>query len=280
MDIEKIFNVGYQGFTDGSVQFYSPRIIELTGYDMEEFNSKSVNWVRDIILPEDEPLAREALIKALKGDKIYTRSYRIRTKSGETKWILELSQILLNEAGKIDYVTGTLIDITAEKEEELVQAQRARLTGKYLFFSLKGQDYGISIQKIREIIGLLPITAIPETPDYFKGVVNLRGRVIPVIDLRLRLGVDADAYDDRHSIIVVEAARETGVVLAGVIVDGVSEVVPINGAEVEDLKGELARVDSKYLLGIAKIEGGVKILLDIDQVVPAEEISQLQSSQS
>jgi purine-binding chemotaxis protein CheW len=280
MDLEKIFNVGYQGFTDGSVRFYSPRIIELTGYDIEEFNSKSINWVRDIILPEDEPLAREALIKALKGDKIYTRSYRIRTKSGEERWILELSQIMLNEAGKIDYVTGTLIDITAEKEEELVRFRRDRLTGKYLFFSLKGQEYGIAIQKIREIIGMLPITAIPETPDYFKGVINLRGRVIPVMDLRLRLGVTADEYDDRHSIIVVEAARATGVILAGVIVDGVSEVVPINGADVENFQGGLLKVESKYLLGIAKIDGGVKTLLDIDQVVPAEELSQLQSSRS
>ena len=278
MDIEKIFNVGYKGFTDGSVSFFSPRIVELTGYEMEEFNSKSINWVRDIILPEDEPQAREALIKGLKSDKIYTRAYRIRTKAGEEKWILELSQIMCTDEGKIDFVTGTLIDITMEKNEELARARIARLSGKYLFFSLKGQEYGINILKIREIIGLMPITPLPETPEFIKGVVNLRGRVIPVIDLRLHLGLEPGDMNERSSIIVAETNGSNGTAWAGMIVDAVSEVLSIDGAEVEDSLAEVIKVKGHYVQGIAKIAQGVKILLDIDQVIPLQELTHLPSA--
>lgn len=278
MDLEKIFNVGYQGFVDGSVRFFSPRIVELTGYEMEEFNSKSINWMRDIILPEDELQAREALIKGLKSDKIYTRAYRIRTKAGEEKWILELSQIICNDEGKIDFVTGTLIDITMEKNEELAQARIARLSGKYLFFSLKGQEYGINILKIREIIGLMPITPLPETPEFIKGVVNLRGRIIPVIDLRLRLGLEPGDMNERSSIIVAETNGSNGNAWAGMIVDAVSEVFSIDGAEVEDSLAEVIKVEGQYVQGLAKIAQGVKILLDIDQVIPSRDLPHLPSA--
>lgn len=273
MDLEKIFNVGYTGFVDGSVRFFSPRIAELTGYDMEEFNSKAVNWVNDVIHPEDEPGAREALIKGLKTDKIYTRAYRIRTKSGEEKWILELSQIMCNDKGKIDYVTGTLMDITAEKNEELAKARIARLSGKYLFFSLKGQEYGINILKIREIIGLMPITSLPDTPDFIKGVINLRGRVIPVIDLRLRLNLESGETDERTCIIVADTNGSSGGLLAGMIVDSVSEVLSIEGTEVEDSLDEVVRVEGKYVQGIAKISQGVRILLNVEQVIPVQELN-------
>ena len=275
MDLEKIFNVGYQGFVDGSVHFFSPRITELTGYDMEEFNSKAVNWVNDVIHPEDELEARQALIKGLKTDKIYTRAYRILTKSGEEKWILELSQIMCNDEGKLDYVSGTLIDITAEKEEELARARIAGLSGKYLFFSLKGQEYGIDILNIREIIGLMPITPLPDTPGFIKGVINLRGRVIPVMDLRLRLDLGAGETDERTCIIVAETNDSQGAVLAGMIVDAVSEVLFIEGTEVEDSLDDFIKVEGKYVQGLAKTSQGLKTLLNIEYVIPAQELTNL-----
>lgn len=275
MDLEKIFNVGYQGFVDGSVHFFSPRIAELTGYDMEEFNSKAVNWVNDVIHPEDELEARQALIKGLKTDKIYTRAYRILTKSGEEKWILELSQIMCNDEGKLDYVSGTLIDITAEKEEELARARIAGLSGKYLFFSLKGQEYGIDILNIREIIGLMPITPLPDTPGFIKGVINLRGRVIPVMDLRLRLDLGAGETDERTCIIVAETNDSQGAVLAGMIVDAVSEVLFIEGTEVEDSLDDFIKVEGKYVQGLAKTSQGLKTLLNIEYVIPAQELTNL-----
>ena len=275
MDLEKIFNVGYQGFVDGSVHFFSPRITELTGYDMEEFNSNAVNWVNDVIHPEDELEARQALIKGLKTDKIYTRAYRILTKSGEEKWILELSQIMCNDEGKLDYVSGTLIDITAEKEEELARARIAGLSGKYLFFSLKGQEYGIDILNIREIIGLMPITPLPDTPGFIKGVINLRGRVIPVMDLRLRLDLGAGETDERTCIIVAETNDSQGAVLAGMIVDAVSEVLFIEGTEVEDSLDDFIKVEGKYVQGLAKTSQGLKTLLNIEYVIPAQELTNL-----
>lgn len=278
MDLEKIFNVGYQGFVDGSVHFFSPRIAELTGYDMEEFNSKAVNWVNDVIHPEDELEARQALIKGLKTDKIYTRAYRILTKSGEEKWILELSQIMCNDEGKLDYVSGTLIDITAEKEEELARARIAGLSGKYLFFSLKGQEYGIDILNIREIIGLMPITPLPDTPGFIKGVINLRGRVIPVMDLRLRLDLGAGETDERTCIIVAETNDSQGAVLAGMIVDAVSEVLFIEGTEVEDSLDDFIKVEGKYVQGLAKTSQGLKTLLNIEYVIPAQELTNLPSA--
>lgn len=278
MDLEKIFNVGYQGFVDGSVRFFSPRIAELTGYDMEEFNSKAVNWVNDVIHPEDELEARQALIKGLKTDKIYTRAYRILTKSGEEKWILELSQIMCNDEGKLDYVSGTLIDITAEKEEELARARIAGLSGKYLFFSLKGQEYGIDILNIREIIGLMPITPLPDTPGFIKGVINLRGRVIPVMDLRLRLDLGAGETDERTCIIVAETNDSQGAVLAGMIVDAVSEVLFIEGTEVEDSLDDFIKVEGKYVQGLAKTSQGLKTLLNIEYVIPAQELTNLPSA--
>ena len=101
--------------------------------------------------------------------------------------------------------------------------------GKYLTFTLAAEDYGLEILKVREIIGMMDITAVPQTPEYVKGVINLRGRVIPVIDLRLKFGLEAAEYGERTCIIVVEVQSEMGSVQMGVVVDSVSEVLNING---------------------------------------------------
>jgi len=163
----------------------------------------------------------------------------------------------------------------AKTMDQAVKAMSDR-EGKYLTFSLAGEEYGIGILKIKEIIGMMPITSVPQTPDFVKGVINLRGKVIPVIDLRLRFGMEEIDYTERTCIIVVEIESPSGMVQIGSVVDAVSEVLNIKGEEIEDTPTFGAKLDTEYILGMAKMEGGVKILLDIDKVLSTEEVSDLE----
>jgi len=145
-------------------------------------------------------------------------------------------------------------------------------TGKYLTFFLENEEYGIGILKIKEIIGMMPITSVPRTPEFVKGVINLRGKVIPVMDLRLKFSIDAIPYSDRTCIIVVEFESQDSTVLIGIVVDAVSEVLNIRKDEIEETPDFGAGLKADYILGMAKMEGGVKILLDIDHVLSNEEV--------
>ena len=147
--------------------------------------------------------------------------------------------------------------------------------GKYLTFSLAGEEYGIGILKVKEIIGMMPITTVPRTPIFVKGVINLRGKVIPVVDLRLKFGMEESAYNERTCIIVVETKGKGVSVLIGIVVDAVSEVLNIKGNDIEDTPTFGTRVETDYILGMAKMNGGIKILLDIDKVLSEEEFSAL-----
>ncbi len=147
--------------------------------------------------------------------------------------------------------------------------------GKYLTFTLADEEFGIGILKIREIIGMIPITAVPQTPAYVRGVINLRGKVIPVMDLRLRFKMQEIEYSERTCIIVVEIAAQGAMVQIGIVVDAVSEVLNIKAGEIEDTPVFGSNLDTNCILGMAKMEGGVKILLDIDRVLNAEEIAVL-----
>jgi purine-binding chemotaxis protein CheW len=150
--------------------------------------------------------------------------------------------------------------------------------GKYLTFTLAEEDYGVGILKIKEIIGMMQITPVPQTPEYVKGVINLRGKVIPVVDLRLRFGVEAMDYTDRTCIIVAEMAGQVGTVQIGIVVDSVSEVLNIKGEEIEDTPTFGTKLNTDYILGMAKMEGDVKILLDIDRVLSGQEMTMLQET--
>ena len=165
----------------------------------------------------------------------------------------------------------------AELTETMDQAVKvmADREGKYLTFTLASEEYGIGILKIREIIGMMPITSVPQTPDFVKGVINLRGKVIPVMDLRLRFGMEAIDYSERTCIIVVEIEGGGGTVQIGIVVDSVSEVLNIKGEEIEDTPTFGTKLNIDYILGMSKMEGGVKILLDIDKVLSTEEIAAL-----
>lgn len=148
-----------------------------------------------------------------------------------------------------------------------LEASSSRAGGRYLTFYLAEEEYGLEILKVREIIGLLPITRVPRTPPAVLGVINLRGKVIPVLDLRVRLGMEAASDAARPCIIVVQAR---GVEL-GVRVDQVSEVVNVAAGDIQDAPQFGAEVDTAFLLGIARSEGKVKLLLDIDRVLTNQE---------
>lgn len=150
--------------------------------------------------------------------------------------------------------------------------------GKYLTFTLKEEEYGIGILKVKEIIGMMPITSVPRTPAFVKGIINLRGKVIPVMDLRLKFSMDSIAYSERTCIIVVEVDVMSGTVLIGIVVDAVSEVLNIKGEEIEETPAFGARLNTDYILGMAKMKGGVKILLNIDRVLSNEEITEFEKT--
>ncbi|WDN89365.1 purine-binding chemotaxis protein CheW [Desulfosarcina sp. BuS5] len=166
------------------------------------------------------------------------------------------------------------MDKLTEKMDQEVKSTINR-QGKYLTFSLAEEEYGIGILKIKEIIGMMPITTVPQTPDFIKGVINLRGKVIPVTDLRIRFGIDPGDYTERTCIIVVEIEREIATLQIGIVVDSVSEVLNITDKDVEDTPTFGIKLKTDYILGMAKIDDGVKILLDIDRVLNAEEMAEL-----
>lgn len=141
------------------------------------------------------------------------------------------------------------------------------LGGKYLTFSLGTVEYGVVITKIREIIGIMEITEMPDTPDYIKGVINLRGRVIPIIELRAKFGMELKEYDDRTCIIVVDVPGPNGMVQVGMLVDSVSEVLPIAAVDIEPPPDFGATTDAAHITGIGKVKGKLKILLDVDHVI-------------
>jgi len=145
--------------------------------------------------------------------------------------------------------------------------------GKYLTFSLGGEEYGIGILKVKEIIGMMPITYVPQAPGYVKGVVNLRGKVIPVIDLRLKFGIEPIDYTERTCIIVVEIGSLSKMIAMGIVVDSVSEVMNIKNGDIEDTPSFGTKLKTEFILGMAKTGAGVKILLDINLVLADEEVS-------
>jgi len=158
--------------------------------------------------------------------------------------------------------------------EQPVQSAASAREGKYLTFILGDEEYGLEILKVREIIGLMDITSVPQTPDYIKGVINLRGKVIPVIDLRLKFGMEPAEYTEETCIIVVDM----GQAMIGILVDTVSEVLDIAADQIEPPPSFGSRIDTQFILGMGKIKGKVKILLEIDKVLSSEELADLVDS--
>ena len=154
---------------------------------------------------------------------------------------------------------------TATQANQTITSDLDAHEGKYLTFSLAGEEYGLEILKVREIIGIMDITAVPQMPPHVKGVVNLRGKVIPVVDLRLKFGMESAEYTEATCIIVVDVGT-----LVGIIVDTVQEVLDIESAQIDPPPPLGASVDTTFILGMGKVREEVKILLDINKVLNEE----------
>ena len=151
------------------------------------------------------------------------------------------------------------------------------LGGKYLTFALGEESYAVDVRKVREIIRLTNITTVPQMPGFIRGVINLRGKIIPVIDLRVRFGLPTAATTDKTCIVVVQI--QIGVNLrreTGLIVDNVEEVLNLTANDIEPTPDFGSQVDTEYLLGMAKVKGVVKMLLDLDRVLGSEEAQALE----
>ena len=144
--------------------------------------------------------------------------------------------------------------------------------GKYLTFALAHEEYGVPALKVREIIKVMDITPVPHLPAHMKGVINLRGRVIPVVDLRLKFGLPSDAYTDRTCIVVGEVELAGQLTPLGMIVDSVSEVLNISADEIEAMPKLGQGGDTEYMQGVAKVKGTVTLLLNLDKVLSADSL--------
>lgn len=152
----------------------------------------------------------------------------------------------------------------------------SHLAGKYLTFRLAEEGYGLEILKVQEIIGLMSITRVPRTPEFIRGVINLRGKVIPVVDLRLKFGFDKKENTDKTCIIVVQVEKTSDEsVIMGIIVDEVSEVLDIKAEQIEPAPSFGASVDTDFILGMGKASQKVVMLLDVDKVMSKNEIDTL-----
>lgn len=149
--------------------------------------------------------------------------------------------------------------------------------GKYLTFRLDREEFAIQVLRVREIMGLQDITTVPQTPHYMKGVINLRGKIVPVIDLRLKFGFPEAEASPATCIIVVQLQSGKETLLMGLLVDAVSEVLNFAASDIEDTPDFGQGVTTPYLLGIAKMKGAVKILLNIDEVLSTTEVQNLES---
>ena len=147
------------------------------------------------------------------------------------------------------------------------------LAGKYLTFKLDAEEFGIEILKVQEIIKMMPITRVPRTPVFVRGVINLRGKVIPVVDLRLKFDMEGKVNTDKTCVIVVTVRRTTGAVIMGIIVDEVSEVLDVAGSSIEPAPEFGSSVDTSFILGMGKVGDRVVTLMDVDRVLSGEEVA-------
>ena len=147
------------------------------------------------------------------------------------------------------------------------------LAGKYLTFQLGDEIFGLEILKVQEIIGMQNVTQIPRTPSHVRGVINLRGQVIPVVDLRLKFGMASHEDTERTCIIVVQLSGEGGQVTVGIIVDEVSEVLDVEAAQLEPPPSFGAGVDTDFIMAMGKVGERVVILMDVVKVLGVTDIS-------
>ncbi len=177
----------------------------------------------------------------------------------------------------MDYQTTTTIAKTGQKAQGANPVTTLK-GGKFLTFLMANEKYGLEILKVREIIGMMKVTSVPMTPAFVRGVINLRGKVIPVVDLRLKFGIEAKEDTERTCIILVHLARTTQEMTMGIIVDEVSDVLDINQDQIEPPPSFGPNIRTDFILGMGKVDQKVMTMLDIDRVLSEQEIALVESS--
>ncbi len=162
------------------------------------------------------------------------------------------------------------ITMSDSTDLDILELEEDTLKGRYLTFALGSESYGIEIRFVTEIIGIQTITEVPELPDYVKGIINLRGKIIPVMDVRLRFKKQFREYNDRTCIIVIDIQT----VSIGLIVDSVSEVITIPDEEIV-APPDISRDGNRFISGIGKVSNEVKLILDCDMLLNEHEINHL-----
>ena len=155
-------------------------------------------------------------------------------------------------------------------------AKIAELAGKFLTFRLAEEEYGLEIMKVQEIIGIMQVTKVPRVPEYVRGVINLRGKIIPTIDLRTKFGFERADDTDKTCIIVVELESAKGKLNMGIIVDEVAEVMDFKSEEIDSAPDFGNNMDTAFILGIGIVKSGVKILLNLDKVLTTQELVEME----
>lgn len=220
----------------------------------------------DIIHKEDLSSVKAIFKEALRTDKTYMREYRILTRNGSLRWIQEWGQIVCDAEGNIDYVIGVILDVTEQKQEEERKRRIALRSGRYLTFRVGHNEFGVSIENIREIVGLSPITHIPSCPECVPGVINLRGKIIPVLDLRKYYGIMESKAGENESLIVAEYSERDTTIWAGCTVDEVCEVLFIKGEFIEEMVDLFSHSLPTGVWGVAKLEKRMILLIDVKSI--------------
>jgi purine-binding chemotaxis protein CheW len=164
-------------------------------------------------------------------------------------------------------------DSSTKEATQAASVVKSAKSGKYITFTLAGEDYGLYILSVKEIIGMMKVTKVPKTPDFVRGVINLRGKIHPVIDLRKRFNLEMKEDDERTPIIIVEVTQGSSVQFIGIVVDTVSEVINVEKGDIEKSPAFGRTMDTSFILGLAKINNRVITLLDIDQILSNEHLA-------
>jgi purine-binding chemotaxis protein CheW len=171
-----------------------------------------------------------------------------------------------------------MIKSDTSQETLIERSLGEKLAGKYLTFKLANEEYGLEILKVQEIIQMQAVTRVPRTPEYVRGVINLRGKVIPVVDLRSKFNIESCADTEKTCIIVVQITQKEGTVVMGIIIDEVKEVLDIKSIDIEETPSFGANISTDFILGMGKVNGSVKILLDIDKILSITELHEIKQA--
>jgi purine-binding chemotaxis protein CheW len=249
--------------TDGKFLYVNEHTCNVFGYSHEQFMDFYA------LKLYDSPPDRQKLIGTLneKG-RVTDFEVKMKKRDGTLLWAALFSQPL--EFKNQACILTVVYDLTERKQaEEEIRRLNEKLDQKevkYLMFTLDGEEYGIEITKAREIVSVMPIIPVAEAPPDVKGVMNLRGRVLPVIDLRLRLGLYPSDYTDQTCIIVIEAGDAENTILKGIIVDTVTDVRGIRVRDIEFPQLLDCLADMRFISGVAKTENRIKVLLNCSQL--------------